>query len=143
MAVADTNVCTPAIILAGRAWPVPKLAPRQNRIVVPALLRFGTGAEAHYDLLLDIAFAALTRGHPEIVRNEFENWPIATHELLDALPVVAKQTGLMRMAPNHRPQPELVEGPPDWDLDFATLPARSAPPLGQGRSGVSGSQRWT
>ena len=28
----------PVITLAGRAWLVPKLAPRQNRIVVPALV---------------------------------------------------------------------------------------------------------
>ena len=29
---------TLSIVLAGRAWPIPRLAPKQNRIVVPALL---------------------------------------------------------------------------------------------------------
>ncbi|MGH6878876.1 MAG: hypothetical protein ACREHV_16070, partial [Rhizomicrobium sp.] len=71
----------PVIVLAGREWRVPLFAPRQNRIVVPALVRLGSPRETQYDLLLDIVFAALTRAHPLILREDFEDWPLATHEL--------------------------------------------------------------
>src|SRR5689334_5779654 len=110
----------PAITLAGKAWRVPLLAPRQNRIVVPALLRLGTGNEMHYGLLLDIAFAALTRAYPGIVRDEFEDWPIAAHELLAALPVIARQTGFRW---TRSPVRRLDRGTnlPDWDAVIAEV----------------------
>src|SRR5438270_7687216 len=113
------------IIIAGTEWPVPLLAPRQNRIVVPALMALGGEPHAQYDRLLDIVFAALTRAHASLARDEFENWPIATHELLAALPVIAKQTGLLRtcfdkLGMRKNPHPEPVEGP-DWDALIAEV----------------------
>jgi len=109
----------PVIVIAGREWHIPFLAPRQNRIAVPALLRLGTSGERQYELLLDIAFAALTRAHPQIVRDDFDDWPIATHELIDALPVIAKQTGLMeRGAASVRPP---MHDTPDWDAIIAEV----------------------
>src|SRR5215472_12436180 len=109
----------PTITIVGKEWRVPLLAPRQNRVVVPALLRLATRREEQYDLLLDIVFAALTRGHPGIVRDDFEDWPIATHELLDALPVVARQTGLLKRCPGpvRPPRHDL----PDWDAIIAEV----------------------
>jgi len=106
-------------MIAGREWRVPLFAPRQNRIVVPALLRLGTDAAAHYELLLEIAFAALTRADPGIAREEFDEWPIATHELIDALPIIAKQTGLMerRAGPVRPPRHDS----PDWDAIIAEV----------------------
>lgn len=112
----------PVIVIAGREWRVPLLAPRQNRIVVPALMRLGTAAAEQYDLLLDIVLAALTRGHPGIVREQFEDWPIATHELLHALPVIAAQTGF---GLGRNSVPRLDRGtqsiPPDWDAIIAEV----------------------
>lgn len=107
------------IVVAGREWRVPLFAPRQNRIVVPALLRLGTAAAEQYERLLDIVFAALTRANPGIVRDEFEDWPVTTHEILDALPVIAKQTGLMdrRTSPVRPPRHDL----PDWDAIIAEV----------------------
>jgi hypothetical protein len=86
----------PTITIAGRAWPVPLLAPRQNRVVLPGLMRLGKEPAEQYETLLDIVFAALTRAHPSITREEFEDWPIATWELVESIPVIAKQTGLLR-----------------------------------------------
>jgi hypothetical protein len=115
------------IMIAGREWRVPLFAPRQNRIVVPALLRLGTDAAAHYELLLEIAFAALTRAHPDISRDDFDEWPIATHELIGALPVIAQQTGF-RWKRNSVPRldrgnagTQSTNQPPDWDAIIAEV----------------------
>jgi hypothetical protein len=107
----------PIIIIAGREWTIPHLAPRQNRIVVPALMALDT--QAQYATLLDIVFAALTRAHPEIVRDELEDWPVALHELMTALPVIAKQTGLLerRTGPVRPPRHDS----PDWDAIIAEV----------------------
>ena len=110
---------TPTITLAGREWPVPRLAPRQNRIVVPALLDLvpkilrareeaaaagetGSFAQvsryldtAAYDRLTDVAFAALTRAHPALARAEFDDLAIDTFELIAAVRVIAVQAGLI------------------------------------------------
>jgi hypothetical protein len=106
----------PVITIAGRAWRIPLLAPRQNRMVIAGLMALGRRPEVQYDTLLDIVFAALTRAHPTLPREEFDDWPIGTYELLDALPVIAKQTGLMRRAPiRAEGRVEL----PDWDALIA------------------------
>ncbi|HEX4079588.1 MAG TPA: hypothetical protein VHX61_12035 [Rhizomicrobium sp.] len=113
---------TPTIVLAGRAWPIPRLAPRQNRIVVPALLELiprilrardeaaaagETGGFAQvaryldtaaYDRLTEIAFLALTRAQPDLARAAFEDMPIDTFELIGAVRVIALQAGLIRRA---------------------------------------------
>jgi len=114
----------PAIVIAGRSWHVPLFAPRQNRIVVPALLRLAACPEEQYNLLLDIVFAALTRGHPEIVRDDFEDWPISIHELFDALPVIAEQTGLLRSRSRAAPANaggQSISDLPDWDAIIAEV----------------------
>ncbi len=86
----------PTITIAGREWRIPPLAPRQNRVVLPGLMRLGKEPAERYETLLDIVFAALTRARPSITREEFEDWPIATWELVESIPVIAKQTGLLR-----------------------------------------------
>ncbi len=70
---------TPTIKLAGRDWPVPLLAPRQNRIVVPAIGRWARAGDPafsteQYDEAIAIVHAALTRAHPTLTREEFEDW---------------------------------------------------------------------
>ncbi|HTT84967.1 MAG TPA: hypothetical protein VMF67_15935 [Rhizomicrobium sp.] len=109
----------PTITLAGREWTVPRLAPRQNRIVVPALLRLipriitaredALAAKESdlaylarfvdaptYDELAALVYTALTRAHPELERQEFDDMPIETLELIGAVSVVARQAGLLR-----------------------------------------------
>ncbi|HEX3429546.1 MAG TPA: hypothetical protein VHT03_01560 [Rhizomicrobium sp.] len=112
----------PTIVIAGKQWCVPLLAPRQNRIVVPALMLLGARAEKQYELLLDIVFAALTRASPAIAREEFEDWPVATHELVEALPVIAKQTGLCwKRNPAPAQAGTSASNPPDWDAIIAEV----------------------
>jgi hypothetical protein len=113
---------TPTINLAGKEWPVPRLAPRQNRIVVPALLELipmilrardeaaeagetGSFAQvaryldtAAYDRLTETVFVALTRAHPDLARTAFDDMPIDTFELIGAVRVIALQAGLIRRA---------------------------------------------
>lgn len=105
------------ITIAGRMWWVPLLAPRQNRIVLPGLLAIGGNALGHYDTLCDVIFAALTRANPHLLRSEFEDWPISVYELVDALPIVAEQTGFMGKCadPARPPRYDL----PDWDAIIA------------------------
>jgi hypothetical protein len=110
----------PTITLAGTSWPVPFLAPRQNRVVIPGLIGLGRRPDAQYDTLVDIVFAALTRAHPALAREDFDDWPIPTWELLAALPLIAKQTGFLRAARNPicakaGTRSEL----PDWDALIA------------------------
>jgi hypothetical protein len=114
------NRAAPVITLGGRAWPMPKLAPRQNRIVVPALLDlvpkilaarddadkagekggFATLARyldtESYDALAGLVFAALTRAHPDLTRDAFDNMAIDTFELVAAVVPIARAAGLIR-----------------------------------------------
>jgi hypothetical protein len=85
----------PVIIIAGREWRIPLLAPRQNRIVLPGLLALGDGPAEQYRKLCDLVHAALTRAYPQVSPGEFEDWPVATCEMVDALPVIARQTGFL------------------------------------------------
>ena len=73
-------------------------------------MRMGERPTDHYDDLLDIVFAALTRAHPQLDRDAFEGWPIPTFELIEAVPTIAKQTGFLRSG-----EGEGSANPPDWD----------------------------
>jgi hypothetical protein len=121
----------PTIELAGKRWPIPFLAPKQNRIVVPALLRVtpkilrgaphvaGVPTEAKakantsrladdlerlaegltkegFDDLLDACFWAIQRGHPEVDRMDFEDWPIGVLDMIAASLIIARQTGVIK-----------------------------------------------
>jgi hypothetical protein len=112
----------PSITLAGREWAIPKLAPRQNRIVVPALLELipkilaardaahaagerGSFAAAAryldtpgYDTLATLVFAALTRARPDLARDAFDDMAIDTFELIAAVRTIALQAGLLATA---------------------------------------------
>lgn len=111
----QVNQAVPTVNLAGREWPIPQLSPRQNRIVVPALLEIvpkiirareeggGDFAQlaryldtATYDRLSDVSFQALTRAHPDLKRAEFDDLPIETVELIVAVNVIARQAGLLK-----------------------------------------------
>jgi len=75
----------PKVSLAGRDFPIPHLAPRQQRIILPklmSLMKFFTAADgklnplnmelttAQFDDLLDVIYVALTRGTPNLTRDE-------------------------------------------------------------------------
>lgn len=108
----------PKITLAGMEFPIPLLAVKQNRIIVPALLSLSgmmtsiasvAGGDksdprwfdkisistAQFDTLCDIVYTAITRGTPGFGRGEFDNMPISMQELIVAMMVVAGQTGML------------------------------------------------
>jgi hypothetical protein len=135
---------TPTIHLAGKEWPIPLLAPRQNRIVVPAVAKVTKrmreiaeaklgkfaaeekaslvaqlGSEAalrqkiwqitdfsfeiamelepqFFDVICDALYWALTRAHPQTTRAQFDDMAIGMLEMIDAIGIVAQQTGMMK-----------------------------------------------
>lgn len=119
----------PTITLAGKAWPVPMLAPKQNKHVVPTILkvvphvlaagdgkgkfdldRFAKAMDTTtYDALILVTWMALTRAHPSMTREEFEEMPIGTMELVLAVLIIAQQTGVIR--PGKAGEPKTGEAP--------------------------------
>ena len=113
----------PEIVIAGREWRVPFLAPRQNRIVVPSLVtlvpkilhardeanaageKTALAALARYldtesyDALGNVVFAALTRATPSLTRDEFDDMAADTFELLNAVAPIARAAGLLKAVP--------------------------------------------
>ena len=47
-----------------------------------------------YDYIADAAYWALTRAHPQLTRPAFEEMPIGTLEMIDAIGTIAQQTGM-------------------------------------------------
>lgn len=106
----------PSVHLAGKDWPIPLLAPRQNVVIVPLVLalmpklvkavRAGLSVDGlasildaeGYQTLIRVVYTALTRAHKELTLAEFEDMPIASLELLDAFYVVSQQTGVLKAA---------------------------------------------
>lgn len=142
----------PCIRLAGLDWPIPLLAPRQNRLVVPAVSKVTKrmretaeqklaaladetkavmlelanpdevsrkGADAvlrqriwemtdfsfemahslepeFFDTVADALYWALTRAHPQLTRAQFDDTAMGMLEMIDAIGVVAQQTGMMK-----------------------------------------------
>ena len=115
------------IEIDGREWPIPKLAPRQNEVVIPIILKLwpvflgladkgnGEGAKGaqtaiermrpllegdNLKLMYDAIFAALQRGHRSLTRDEFDNeFSISVLEAFAAFKPIATQTGLIQFAP--------------------------------------------
>jgi hypothetical protein len=98
----------PKVTLAGKEYPVPLLVPRQQRIVIPKLLSLmksmavggridPTGLTTEqYDDLLDLVYVALTRGTPDLKRDDFMDMPSTMLELIAAMNTIAEQTGMMK-----------------------------------------------
>lgn len=89
----------PKIMLGKKQWPVPEMAARQLIHLVPAMMRaskiaFDDLSEEDMRLLYDVTYIALTRAHPNLTREEFENLPVTFDQLVVAIPIIAKQAGM-------------------------------------------------
>jgi hypothetical protein len=98
----------PKINIAGRTWAIPVLSPRQNRRVVPRIMKLGKinpqdMSESDIDDLYEIIFWALTRAYPEVDQKDFMDWPINLPEAIAAIPVIAQQTGVMKQEGDEGP----------------------------------------
>lgn len=111
--------------LAGKAWRIPMLAARQNRIIDPLILGLlpvfaqwqddKSGALAklgnqQYEALLEIAYVALTRDTPELTREQFMDMPVTLPELIEAFSVIAQQTGVFQKTGEGEMTPGEVQG---------------------------------
>jgi hypothetical protein len=111
----------PVVCVAGQEFFVPVLALRQARIVVPGLLKLmprlnaiqtsiGAGdplAAASLDqddveLMIDVVHCGLTRAYPDFTRDDLLDLAGGFTELIAALGIIARQTGLF--APADAPQ---------------------------------------
>ena len=112
----------PVVSLGGQEFFVPLLALRQARIAVPGLLklmprlnaiqaRIGAGdplgatlLEADdVELMIDVVQAGLSRAHPELTRDDLLDLEAGFAELIAALAVIARQTGLFAEVENSSP----------------------------------------
>lgn len=128
--LADEDV--PTITLDGKAWPVPRLAIKQNKRVAPLIAKrskdierlgpenLGALTEELMEDVSTIIFLGLQRGHKDLTREEFEDMPISPKELLGAFWTVAKQSYMFK------PQSTEVNGVVSDPLGAAAL----SPPTG-------------
>lgn len=103
--LADETI--PTVTLAGKRWPVPPLALKQMRVVVPILMKrmreLGGLQAGQVDALtnettgdlITAVFIGLQRGHGAMKREEFEEMPVGWQELIEASIVVSRQAGMI------------------------------------------------
>lgn len=89
----------PTVSLGGKDYPVRPLAIRQMRVVIPAMvrlkgLRIEAITEAQIDDLASIAYHAVYPAQEKLTREDFDGLPVSPLELMQALPVIARQTGM-------------------------------------------------
>jgi hypothetical protein len=111
----------PIVELGGCEFFIPALALRQARIVVPGLLklmprlnaiqaRIASGdplgaallEQDDVELMIDVVHSGLTRAYPDMSREDILDLQAGFAELIAALAVIAKQTGLFA-ATDHPP----------------------------------------
>lgn len=125
----------PKLMLGGREFPMPLLAPRQQRIVVPKLMGVmnaligKNAAEAMsalstqtYDDLCDLVYVALTRGTPDLKKDDFLDLPIGPLDLVRAIDVVAIATGVLK-----RGEPGAAQGAGAGEATAGNIGIASSP----------------
>ena len=109
----------PTVTLAGTHYPVKPLVVKQMRVVVPAMMRLqslklSTITEDQITDLVEICYQAVCPCQDKLTRDDFTNLPITPWELLDALPIIASQTGMLKKdaAPGEAPAGNQSTGTP-------------------------------
>jgi hypothetical protein len=91
----------PTIRLAGKDYPVKPLVVKQLRVVVPAMMRLRgarleTITQEQFDDLVEMAYMAVCPCQTGLTRDEFTDLPIKAIELMEAIPVIAAQSGMLK-----------------------------------------------
>lgn len=98
----------PKAMLNGVAYPVPRLVPRQQRIIMPKIMSLMKSMTVdgkvsplnltteQYDDLLDVVFIGIQRATPALTRDEFLDTPINLLELIRAMDVISEASGLFK-----------------------------------------------
>lgn len=92
----------PKVSLGGKDWAIPELAVKQIMRLIPAMGRlqkigatgFDALAEEEVARIYDVAFIGLSRAYPDLTRELFDELPIKIHEIMAAIPTIARQAGL-------------------------------------------------
>lgn len=99
--LADERI--PRIHIDGVEWPIPKLSMEQIEIVVPVIMQnmhmLATPSKLTKETMREFGtaiFLALRRGHPSLTRVEFDEFAIGLFDIIEILPIVAKQSGCLR-----------------------------------------------
>lgn len=117
---AEYNGTVPLINIAGKQWPIPELAIKHLRLVVPAIMKVMPrlamikdrvkkpdemilalmGIDIPImDALLDAIFWSMHSGTPALLREEFDSMRIPARDLLGSIDIVVQQTGMFVKAP--------------------------------------------
>lgn len=105
----------PKIRINGKDWPVPVFGPRQNRRIVPYInklsqVKITDLTTDDMDNLYNIIYWAINRAHPDVQERDFLDWEVPIDEAMEAVPIIAKQTGLMKLK-----KPGEAEGTPEGE----------------------------
>lgn len=89
----------PKVRLGKKDWSIPELSPRQiikitGRMSHLQHIRLNELTEQDIEALYDIVFIALQRAHPDVDREKFDDMPIKPRQLMNAFPVIMRQSGL-------------------------------------------------
>ena len=110
----------PTVLLDGKRWPIPKLAPKQLEIITPIIMKRAErfkgkkpeeiGAEAMSEEgvkeMFTILYWGLQRGHRDLTLADFQELAIDLTELSNAVGVVTQQAFSFRpMKPGELPAP--------------------------------------
>lgn len=97
---------TPSVILAGKTYAVPLLVPKQNREVIPALLKLapllrveGGFIQHHYAEVVDIVatviyWGAIWPNDKKALLDSVSEMPVTLKEMMEAVNIIRVQTGL-------------------------------------------------
>ena len=117
-----TDSTDPVVKLAGKDYPVPRLVPKQQRIIIPALMRLGAAIKLlpplpgsdkprgqfdtdklttdFYDqMLLAVYWGAVWPNDRSSNPSIMDNIPVTWPEIMDAMNVLREQTGFYGPAP--------------------------------------------
>lgn len=102
----------PRVKLLGKQWPIPHMAIKQNNVIAPIIWARQERAKKHREIIeaggtltvteemmvemATVVYQGLTRGHKEFTRAEFDDWELDVFDMLTAVPIVLRQTGLLK-----------------------------------------------
>lgn len=87
------------ISLGGKEWPVPPLPWRVVKKLMPkmskcAVIDTANLTDEKMEAIGDVMFLAVSAGTPELKRDDFENLAMSMREMINAIPIIAKQADL-------------------------------------------------
>ena len=113
--MSDDDQTLPTIRLGHKDWPVSEFVWRDTKVLLPkmrAIARMDWQAitEGDMQLLGDVMHLAINRVNGGVPREDFDALPISIRQIVDAMPVIAKQADLEAPAPGEVPAQPVSTG---------------------------------